>query len=241
MQIVLAIVLALVTAPTPAALPAATFAGVTLGEPATKLIAERGEPMVGPTNGENAMWFYFSPGGGSMELVGIRKGYVSTIALAPKQLDAPVTEDITMDGVRLGGPFSEVPSDAATGASITVDGIYYTFKPSKDRKTVLTVSARLPDDAIAKLPPLPQMPLLHEGSSFADAVIVRAPTRDLSTVFETGYMSGHDYCFPAKWKLLRRSQTQVKGKTYDVLDTACDSSSDEKTVYFDVSSVPLHT
>jgi hypothetical protein len=241
MQILLAIVLALVTAPTAAAVPAATFAGVTLGEPATKLVAERGEPMVGPTNGDNAMWFYFSPGGGSMELVGIRNGYVSAVALAPKQLGAPITENITMDGVRLGGPFSDVPFDAATGASITVGGIDYTFKPSQDRKTVLSVSARLRDDEIAKLPHLSQMPLLHDGSSFADAVLVRAPSRDLSTVFETGYLAGHDYCFPAKWKLLKRSQTRAQGKTYDVLDTACDSSSDEKTVYFDVSSVPLHT
>ncbi len=225
-------------APAASAAPLPTFAGVTLGEPAAQLVAQRGEPMMAPTSGENGMWFYFSPGGGSMELIGIRRGYVSGVSVAGNKADASVREDISMDGVHLGGPFSEVPSDAATGAVITVDGIDYTFKPSNDRKTVVSVAAHLPAETIAKLPAVTHMPLLHDGSSLREAVVVRVRNAQLSNAFEDGYMTGHDSCVPGKWKLLKRSHIHANKKSYDVVNVGCDDSNDTKTVYFDVTGIP---
>ena len=219
--------------------PAATFAGVTLGEPVSKLVADRGEPMFSLNKDEVGFWTYFSPGGGSMEAIGIGRGYVTGVAFVGKKQGAPaIAEDIVMDGVHLGGAYSDVPADAKDG-SLVVDGILYKFAASKDQKTVVSVAARLQEDAIAKLPPLASMPLLHDGSSFQDAVVIQAPTEALAVVYEGGYMAGHDYCNPGKWKLLKRSSTQDNKKTYDVLDTGCDNSDKTKTIYFDVTSVPV--
>lgn len=249
MHVLLALVLALVTpaphaapkAPVPTPTPAPTYGGIMLGEPVSKLVADRGEPMTSLGGGEVAVWMYFSPGGGSMEMIGIGRGYVTGVGfIGKKQGEPAIPEDIVMDGVHLGGAYSDVPADAKEG-SLILDGVVYNFKPSKDQKTVVSVAAHLQDDAIKKLPPLTSMPLLHDGSSTADAVVIQAPTEALAVVFEGGYMAGHDYCNPGKWKLLKRSSTQGDKKTYDVLDTGCDNSDKTKTLYFDVTTVPAPT
>jgi len=200
-----------------------------------QLVAQRGEPMSATSNHDAALWAYFSPGGGSLELVMIRKEYVAAVVVAGRKLGPPaLPEDISGAGVHLGGPFPDTP--ASQQQATIVDGdVTYSFKPSEDRQTVYNIMAILKKDVVDHLPPVAQTPTLHSGDSMADAVVLHAPNETLGEIFEGGFLAGHDFCHPGKWKKLGTDVSQANGRLYHLFKAGCDNSDKTKTIYFDIT------
>ncbi len=180
-------------------------------------------------------WIYFSPHGEYAELVGIQRGYVTVASIVKRRTELPTMRDETMvAGVHIGDPYSAIPKDAANGA-IVIDDIKYWFGPDKDGSTIGSIGEALTDAGVAKLAPLSQIPLLHDGSSFDDAVVVRASTDFLGIKFEEGYIAGHFSCKPGRVKKLKQSLVHRDGKSYDIMDVGCDNSDKTKSYYFDIT------
>jgi hypothetical protein len=241
MHVFVSAILAALTAasPAPAASAApATLGGVTLGETAAQLVAQRGEPLLAQGAAAIQIWMYLSPGGGSMEMVAVKNGRVTGAAFMGHRTTPPAQdEDISALGVHLGGDAAAIPAAGKDDSPILSAGVKYTFRPSKDGKTVISISAALTDDAAAALPPAGDMPVLHDGSSPAQAVVLRAATTQLAQIFEGGYMAGHDFCNPGgKWKLIGRSVEQDGSRAYDVLNAGCSNNDQTKKIYFDISN-----
>lgn len=238
-ELLLALSLASPTAapsPAPSAPPAFTAGGVTLGETATQLVADHGEPLLAQAAGTVQLWMYFSPGGGSLESIAVRGGRVTGAGFIGHKTGPPAEGDnISALGVHLGDPLSSVPPAGQSAATMTVAGVKYTFRSGKGSSTVDAITAALTDDSIAALPPAASMPVLHDGSSIAEAVLIRAATPQLAPILEGGFMAGHDFCNPGgKWKLISRTPQQSGTRTYDVLQAGCSNNSITKSMYFDV-------
>jgi hypothetical protein len=240
MHLFVLLILALVTpaplaTPTPSAAPSVSLGSVTLGQPASRLITQRGEPYAAQTNGENGLWAYLTPAGSAIELVAIRRGYVTGAAVIQRSVGVQTHEDLTVDGVHLGDAFADLPAYANTG-TVTMDGVVYTFIPTKDKSKIFSMGMHLADDRVALLPSLDAMPLLHDGSSLADAVVVRANSDILGTMFENAFIGAHNYCTkPGKIKMMKQSLIHNGSKSYDQMDTGCDNGDKTKSYYFDIT------
>jgi hypothetical protein len=245
----LLLALSMAASPVPTATPAPvplTLAGVTLGETAAQLIADRGEPLLVQHAPEGDLWMYFSPGGGSLEAVVIKKGYVTVVSLLGHKTEPPaLPEDVGVLGVHLGGPASQIPEAARDAKPIVVNGAKYTFRVTDDGASVLSINAELPAETAGTLPAA-TMPALHDGSSESQAVVLHAANRQLGTLYENGYMESHDFCLPeSKWRLLSQSVLHDGAKSYDVWDVGCMSGTLTNRIYFDVTNftatMPLPT
>ena len=230
-------------APSSSAQPARAFAGVTLGQTARSLVDQRGEPVGGFTIANVALYFY-SAGGGIEDVVSVSSGNVtqvsalrvegsgdSTIAPLGVQLDSPAS---ALDSIAKDRFLSS--SDSGQDATRTYrgdDGVEYVFHFKSDKIT--SIDARLTASAQAALQPS-TMPVLHGGTAFDDAIVVKAPDEMTGIQFEHEYLSLHKCGDQGIWKMTRQALLTNAGRHYDVLSAECTRGDPKRDFYFDIEN-----
>ena len=73
------------------------------------------------------------------------------------------------------------------------------------------------------------------GTSFADAIVVKASAEDAGVDAEDKYLAAHP-CSGGSWRVTTQSLVTHAGKPYDVLATVCSNGGATRSFFFDISS-----
>lgn len=244
------LIAALVLAAAAQATAAPSFAGVTLGESEQSLIAQMGEPALRRNTPDDAIEYVYVGTGNTIEFVRVERGNVVAVAVkAAQPKDALSGDPPCALGITVGDPPSKVLAlgkdrfvtsykngDDTTGIYSSDDGLQYGFTTSYAAGNITQVLARL-DPAKAKaLPPstAPQ-PLLHGGTSFEDAIVLRAPTEPVGVKSEYVYLAVHKCAGGGAWQSKHQALQTHAGAPYDVLTVTCSTDKSEATFYFNIA------
>ncbi|MBV9737401.1 MAG: hypothetical protein JO177_04450 [Candidatus Eremiobacteraeota bacterium] len=77
--------------------------------------------------------------------------------------------------------------------------------------------------------------LLQNGTSFSDAVVVKAPDESTGVASEYAWLASHP-CTGGTWRVATQSLVFHDKKPYDVLSVICSSGAQKRDVYFDISA-----
>lgn len=228
-----ALVLAAATA-TASPAPAQTFAGVTLGESATALVAQKGEPTDVVDSGAIVTFIYLADDASAMEHVVLVNGNVfSATVWPPAGWDAPKPGDkpaATALGATYGGPASTIPAGAQPLAG--PDGWLYAIGATGG--VIQMMSAELPVATIKALPASPNA-TLHGGTSTADAVVVIAPDESVGVRSEYVYLALHHCGGSGHWRSGEQALVNEKGVPYDRLEATRSVGSEKRSFYFNIA------
>lgn len=251
------IALALLASPAPAATAGPSSAPVvvqsfTLGETAAVMVATQGEPVtVTPSrNGGGNDYVYLGPNDNALVFVHVLDGNVVGIAdrAAPwggNRLD-PSAPLPSMLGVTLGDPILAVEKlpkdqfvtggkqdDGGIAAVYNIGGLTYTFTADGTGK-ITWLRAQLPDAAASELTAsIP--PVLHGGTSQADAIIDDAPGEMVGVHAEYVYLSLHTCGNGGTWKTKQQSLLHDGKRSYDLMSETCSDGSTSRDFYFDIT------
>ncbi len=234
-----AIVLAAVATAAPAPPANATFAGVTLGESATALVAQLGEPAGVADKGDMVglvTYIYLARDGSAMEDVMLVDGNVMSVTvLPPAGREAPAavgaTPAATALGTWYGGPASSIPSGAQPLSG--PDGLLYRIGATGG--VIDYMSAELPEATLRALPVAPKA-TLHGGLSPADAIVIVAPTEGVGVRFEYVYLALSHCGGSGHWHSTGQALLNQNGRDYDRLDAQCTVGGAKRSFFFDISS-----
>jgi hypothetical protein len=178
-MMIAALVLATATNTASPAPAPASFAGVTLGESATALVAQMGEPADVVDTGAFVTYIYLARDASAMEDVMLDDGNVFSVTVwPPAGWKAPAPQGglpaASALGATYGGPASSIPSGDQPIAA--PDGLRYRFSASGG--VVDMMSAELPV-AVAKALASSPKATLHGGTSTEDAIVLVAPNESV--------------------------------------------------------------
>jgi len=230
-----ALILAAATATASPAPPLASFAGVTLGESATALVAQKGDPADVIDSGEFVTYIYLADDASAMEDVMLDNGNVFSVTVWPPANwntpkpggDKPAA---TALGATYGGPASSVPAgkQPLTGP----DGLLYTIG-ARDG-AIQFMAAELPQATAAALPQNPKPPL-HGGTSTDDAIVVIAPNESVGVRSEYVYLALHQCGAGGHWRSGSQALVSGKGGPYDLLQATCSVGGATRSFYFNIA------
>ena len=238
-----ALVLAAATpVPTQAVQPI-TFAGVTLGESAAELVAQRGEPVARSADGTS----YLYVGAGSTgEVVHLTRGSVREIEVdALERVDPTTGAPPKALGITIRDPESKLAAlaPAQTGdrragsdriRAYRVDAsTSVAFVTSPSFKGIRAILVVVEDSALPKSDST--APPLHDGTSFSDAVVLKAPNESVGVMSEYAWLSSHP-CTGGIWRLAKQSLVSHDKTPYDVLNVTCSAGAQKRDVYFDIGA-----
>lgn len=229
---------------------APSFAGVTLGETESALIAQMGEPMLRRNASGNAIEYVYVGAGNTIEFVRVVSGNVVQVAVkAAQPKDAISGDPPAALGITLGDPPAKIlalgkerfvtalkSGDETTGIYSGDDGLQYGFTTSYAAGNVTQVLARLdPAKAQALAPSTAPQPILHGGTSFDDAIIIRAPNESIGVKSEYVYLAVHRCAGGGRWQSKNQGLQTHAGTPYDVLTVKCSTDNSETTFYFNIA------
>lgn len=229
---------------------APSFAGVTLGETESSLIAQMGEPMLRRNAEGDAIEYVYVGAGNTIEFVRVERGNVVEVAVRSAQpKDALSGDPPSALGVTVGDPPSKVLAlgkdrfvtalkngNETTGIYSGDDGLQYGFTTSYGAGNVTQVLARLDPVKAQALPAstAPQ-PILHDGSSFDDAIVIKAPTESVGVKSEYVYLAVHKCAGGGRWQSKHQALQTHAGTPFDVLTVTCSSDNSQATFYFNIA------
>lgn len=223
-----------------------SFADVTLGETVQQLLVERGDPLRVFDRGGFQEFMYLTPSGNALTSIRIVQGNAVSVAVLNIPPFSTGADRQSALGVRLGDDANVLaglkrshhigtPDDMAHGVGPfrSDDGLDYYF--DSDR-VVTAIDAHLPAERRATLQPntMPLKP--HTGSSFDDAVIIKADNDDVGVRWEYEFLS-YRRCSISQGARIQQALLTHKGKPYDMLTVSnCAQPSADGDYYFDISS-----
>jgi hypothetical protein len=250
----LSVLLALAAGATPApVLP--SFAGVTLGQTAQQLVAERGDPLGDREQSGETVYLYLTPAGNLEQFMHVKAGRVIAVAVSatppqdPSQTPPATTALPSALGVTLGDPATAVAAirkDRFVRTDQTPDGpssiysdnhgLFYAFLIVNGK--VAQITAQMSNNWVAFLGPSNAKPALHDGASFADAIVIKAANEEAGVRAEYAYLALHacDASGAGKWIAPQQSLVTNGGKNYDKVAARCSVNNSSRDFYFDVSS-----
>jgi hypothetical protein len=229
---------------------APSFAGVTLGETESALISQMGEPMLRRNAPGDAIEYVYVGLGNTIEFVRVERGNVVQVAIkAAQPKDAISGDPPAALGITVGDPPSKVlalgqdrfvtalkDGDDTTGIYRGDDGLQYGFTTSYAAGNITQVLARLDPAKAQALPATtaPQ-PILHGGTSFDDAIIIRAPSESVGVKSEYVYLAVHRCADGGRWQSKDQKLQTHAGTPYDVLTVKCSGDNSVSTFYFNIA------
>ena len=234
--------------------PLPAFAGVTLGETARQLVAERGDPLGEREEPGEAVYLYLTPDGNVEQFVHIKAGRVVAVGAssAPPRdgsVSPPAASLPSAFGVALGDPATSVAAirkDRFVRTDQTPDGpspiysdnhgLFYAFLIVKGN--VAQITASMSHNWIAFLGPGTASPAIHGGTSVADAIAIKAANEEAGVRAEYAYLALHS-CDPGgtgKWIAPQQSRVTNDGKPYDKIGVRCSVNNAARDFYFEIGS-----
>ncbi len=251
----LSVLLALVAGSPANAAPLPTFAGVTLGQTAQQLVAQRGDPLGDREQSGESVYLYLTPAGDLEEFMHVKAGRVVAVGVSATPAGdtsaspAPGGAAPSALGVHLGDPLSAVSAirkDRFVRTDQTPDGpsmiysdnhgLFYAFLVVDGK--VAQITALMSNNWTAYLGASTARPAIHGGASFDDAIVIKAASEDAGVRAEYAYLSLHA-CDPSgtgKWIAPQQSLVTSGGKSYDKVSARCSVNNSSRDFYFDVSS-----
>ncbi len=242
MTFLLPLALTIAAAASPAPSQYMTFAGVTLGESATQLVAQMGEPVSRSADG--SAYVYVGPGS-TREVVRLSGGAVREIELnALQSVDPGAGSAPSLLGITVRDPESKLDALGTVGLiedrRVASDRLRLyrldsstsvAFVTSANVQGVRAMLLVLRGDAA---PSDKSVPPLHGGTSFNDAVVLKAPTEAQGVMSEYVWLASHP-CSGGTWKPTKQSLVNHNGNPYDVLSVSCSNGSTSRVVYFNIA------
>jgi hypothetical protein len=230
------------SSPAPA-LPA--FASVTLGETVQQLLVEHGDPLQVSDRQGLEGYMYITPSGNALIHVILDHGYV----VAVRALNIPPYSTGAVRpsafGIQLGDTaqvVADLRQSHAIGASDDIahgvgpfrsdDGLDYYFDVGL---VVTAIEAHLTPDRRAGLKANSAVPSPHNGSSFDDAVVIKANSEHVGVQAEYEFLS-YRLCSRFMGAKIGQAIITHNGKPYDKLSASnCSQASANGDYYFDIS------
>jgi hypothetical protein len=218
-----------------------SFVGVSLGDTPAAVIAERGDPDGIHDDGAGKVHFeYLAPSGGAIQLVLFDQGVVSAVAVVAAKIPSPIPMPApSAAGITVGGP---IPSgiDANVGKfTRPADGDdLYEFGIDPTRGVIASIALVRPLGTPTPVPVATAMtlPAVHGGTSFDDAIVVRADTDMAGTASEYFYLALHPCGGTGQWHRSQQALIHKNGKSYDQLDVDCTVGGEKRSFFFDITS-----
>jgi hypothetical protein len=248
------VLLALATGAAPAPVQP-SFTGVTLGQTAAQLVAERGDPLGDREQSGESVYLYLTPDGNLEQFIHIKAGRVLAVAVSatPPQEASPTPPPTTAVpsalGVTLGDPaaaLAAIRKDRLVRTDQTPDGpssiysdnhgLFYGFLVVNGK--VAQITAQMSNNWMAFLGPSSARPAIHDGASLADAIVIKATNEEAGVRAEYAYLALHacDASGAGKWIAPQQSLVSSGGKNYDKVSARCSVNNFTRDFYFDVSS-----
>ncbi len=226
--------------------PAPVFADAAIGAPATLLLESLGEPVVRRRNDAGGNEYVYIAPGNALEFVEVQGGNVTSVELGDAPWDDPLSgPPIVALGVSLrdrATKLTAIASDRLVGRAQSgnatlgtfhgYDGLDYTF--TEQRGEITRIAARLPIIVEQTLPPGTE-PILHGGSSFADAIVLKSSLESLGVRAEYAYLSAHPCGAKGCWHKAVQAMVTRNDVAYDVLSAVCTQGSARRDFYFDIT------
>jgi len=253
-----ALAAALLTIPAGAQSPAPPphdLEGIVLGESSSTLVAQQGEPLlvrVQSTGGiAETDYLYLNSSGNALIFVHLLRGNVAGISIKPAPSIPPGASSAPMPsvlGVALGDPASKVealPKNRLVSVNTSEgdvtstyrgdNGWEYSFTNTDDK--IAWIEAYLTPGAIKALPNLPE-PVLHDGSSIANAIAIIAPNEKIGIQAEYIYVAAHPCTDDGQWHGNRAPVIHRAGRSYDQLLATCSTDGTRRSFFFDTTGIP---
>ncbi len=244
MSVLIALLLSQAGSPTPP--PAPVFADAAIGASATLLLESLGEPVVRRRNDAGGNEYVYVSPGSSLEFVEVQGGNVTAVELGIAPWNDPLSgPPIAALGVSLrdrATKLTAIASDRLVGRAQSgnatlgtfhgYDGLEYTF--TEQRGEITRIAARLPIIVEQTLPPGTE-PILHGGSSFADAIVLKSSLQSLGVRAESAYLSAHPCGTNGYWRKARQAMVTRDDIAYDVLSAVCTRGLSRRNFYFDIT------
>lgn len=216
------------------------FAGVSLGDTPATVIAERGDPGEVRDDGRGRSHFtYLAPSGGGIQLVVFDDGVVSTVATIAAKVPTPVPMPApSAAGITLGQAVPPgVDVSARHFSRLGEDGGQYEFGIDPTGM-IRSIALEYAPGASTPAPHVTVMasPAMHGGTSFDDAIIVRADSDMAGTASEYFYLALHPCGEAGHWHRSHQSLVHQNGKSYDQLDVVCTVGTEKRSFFFDITN-----
>jgi hypothetical protein len=245
----LALALCLGTGPVPTPPAITQWLGVSLLEPQADVIASFGEAGLNFTAKDNSRSYHLYNVDGAKGTVDVvfSHGVVAMIGLNVPTFSTAVTTLADPFGITLDSTRVELTARRGAG-EVTTDARGWTsIRYSQPDRSTWTYSFRNGDlvksialepaqSALDALPAAP-VPVLHTGTSFDDALVDGAKDE------ASGARDEEDYLLTLRclnnggmWREASQRLVNHNGKPYDVLHLTCYRSSEERDLYFEISS-----
>ena len=219
-----------------------TFAGVTLGESGSQLVADMGEPVARSADGTT--YLYVGPGS-SREVVHLTQGTVREVELdAFQNVDPRDAAGPALLGVTLRDPESKL--DALGTSSLLGDrrvgdtrlrayrldaSTSVAFVTSSNGNGIVSMLMTLKDGVAPTNADAP--PILHSGTSFDDAIVLKAANESIGVTSEYAWLAEHP-CTGGNWKVATQALVN-HGAPYDVLSAKCTKDAVTRDFYLNIA------
>ena len=225
-----------------AAASATTWLHVSLGEPIAAVRANLGDSLAERDLGDGlTKSLYFVADNAAFLGVDRKNGVVVMISLEAAESPGSPVSVTDPSGIRLGDTEQHVlavrgtpdSTDNGDGADRLLYGSgavwHYVFRDGKlvmiilsDAHGVTAVSSGVAE------------PVLHSGSSVADAIVIKGENAMTGVDWEYAYLAYHPCANGEKQKMLQQAPLSSNKHSYDALKTQCPGET-PKTLYFDIT------
>lgn len=216
-----------------------------------------GEPALQQPAGANGILQYLYYGrGNTLTYVEIVGGTVVGVVVKPAPFDDPVAGTAYAGkppvalGITLNDPAAKVDALPSARYLRTVsndegtsrvyagaDGLQYAFATSGDPAKVHELRALLDPGKIHALPADDTaLPVLHGGTSFADAIVIKAPSEDIGVGNENLYFMMRECDGGGQWQVVDTVTKRHNGVPYDLYSVTCSTTHRKATFYFNIAS-----
>ena len=116
------------------------------------------------------------------------------------------------------------------------DELQYGFTLTYGKSGVTQILARLdPGAAQALSPNAAPEPVLHGGTSFDDAIVLKAPSEAVGVKSEYAYLAVHPCAGSGRWQPKHQALQKQRDVPYDVLTVTCTSDNSQRDFYFNIA------